>query len=149
MLYGKLSTFDAVQCGHEGVVKALEWAKSHDLRALEPGRRDIDGETLYLNLNEYETKPFEGCKFEAHKRYIDVHVMADGIEHIDSQDVSECEAEPFDEEGDFALLSGNAAVRTTLTDGTFAVYFPEDAHKPGIAVDAPAHVKKGVFKVLL
>lgn len=149
MIYGTLETFDERQCGHEGVAKALEWAKSHDMAALEPGRHDIDGDRLYLNLNEYEPKPFEQCKFEAHRRYIDVQVMVSGVERIDSQDVSKCDAEPFNEEDDFTLLEGTAAVQTILTDGTFAVYFPEDTHKPSIAVDGSSHVKKGVFKVLL
>ncbi len=149
MLFGTLESFDARQCGHEGIVKALEWAKANDLAALESGRYDIDGEALFLNLNEYETKLFEECKFEAHKRYIDVHFMVSGVERIDSQDTGKCDAEPFNEEGDFMLLDGEAATQVVLTPGTFAAYFPEDAHKPGIAIDAPAHVKKGVFKVLL
>ena len=149
MLFGTLESFDARQCGHEGIAKALEWAKANDLAALEPGRHDIDGEALFLNLNEYETKPFEECKFEAHKCYIDVHFMVSGVERIDSQDTGKCDAEPFNEEGDFMLLDGEAATQVVLTPGTFAAYFPEDAHKPGIAIDACAHVKKGVFKVLL
>ena len=31
----------------------------------------------------------------------------------------------------------------------FAVLFPEDAHAPGICLDAPAHTRKCVFKVRL
>lgn len=149
MLYGTLDTFNAKECGHEGVAAALEWARTYDMAALEPGRHEIDGDKLFLNLNEYETKPLEECKFEVHRRYIDVHVMVNGIERIDTQDTSRCQSGPFDEQGDFALLEGEAATQSILTDGTFAVHFPEDAHKPGIAVGESAHVKKGVFKVLL
>jgi biofilm protein TabA len=34
-------------------------------------------------------------------------------------------------------------------EGTFLVFWPEDGHMPGIAVDAPAPVRKVVIKIRL
>ena len=53
----------------------------------------------YVNVTEYDSKAFEDCKFEAHKRYIDSRVVASGIERIDSQVIAKCEAGEFDERG--------------------------------------------------
>ena len=148
MIFGYLDSFDASQCGHKGVAAALAWAASCDLTALEAGRHEIDGDSLFCNFNQYQTKPVDDCRFEAHKRYIDVHVMAAGQELIDSQDISLLEADPFDDEADFTLADGSTAVRVKLVPGSFAVYFPQDAHKPGVAVDdAPSLVSKAVIKV--
>ena len=119
------------------------------MSALPCGRNDIDGDALYVNVAEYDSKAFEDCKFEAHKRYIDVQVVASGIERIDSQVIAKCEAGEFDEEGDFMLLEGEAATQVILEPGSFAAYFPDDAHKPGIAVDGASHNKKCVFIVLV
>lgn len=149
MIFGNIESTDLSTIGHEGVRRAIEWAREHDLSALPCGRNDIDGDTLYVNVAEYDSKAFEDCKFEAHKRYIDVQVVASGIERIDSQVIAKCEAGEFDEEGDFMLLEGEAATQVILEPGSFAAYFPDDAHKPGIAVDGASHNKKCVFKVLV
>ena len=141
MIFGNIESTDLSTIGHEGVRRAIRWAREHDLSALPCGRNDIDG--------EYDSKAFEDCKFEAHKRYIDVQVVASGIERIDSQVIAKCEAGEFDEEGDFMLLEGEAATQVILEPGSFAAYFPDDAHKPGIAVDGASHNKKCVFKVLV
>ena len=37
----------------------------------------------------------------------------------------------------------------TLTGDRFAVFFPGDAHAPGIALEEPAHCRKCVVKVRL
>jgi beta-galactosidase beta subunit len=34
-------------------------------------------------------------------------------------------------------------------DGTFVIYFPHDAHMPGLALEKPAGVVKVVVKVLV
>lgn len=149
MIFGNIESTDLSTIGHEGVRRAIEWARDHDLFALPCGRNDIDGDALYVNVAEYDSKVFEDCKFEAHKRYIDVQVVASGVERIDSQAIAKCEAGEFDEEGDFMLLEGEAATQVILEPGSFAAYFPDDAHKPGIAVDGASHNKKCVFKVLV
>ena len=47
------------------------------------------------------------------------------------------------------FLDGAAAASVVMTPGTFVACFPEDAHKPGIAVNGSEPVKKAVFKVLV
>lgn len=87
MIFGNIESTDLSTIGHEGVRRAIRWAREHDLSALPCGRNDIDGDALYVNVAEYDSKAFEDCKFEAHKRYIDVQVVASGIERIDSHSI--------------------------------------------------------------
>ncbi|MFR3272854.1 MAG: YhcH/YjgK/YiaL family protein [Slackia sp.] len=132
-----------------GVRRALAYAKEHDLSLLEAGRNEIDGDMLFVNACSYDTRVFEDCRFEAHRRYIDVQMVLEGQERIDVQFVDALEAEPFDEEADNMFLDGAAAASVVMTPGTFVACFPEDAHKPGIAVNGSEPVKKAVFKVLV
>jgi len=104
---------------------------------------------LFVNACSYDTRVFEDCRFEAHRRYIDVQMVLEGQERIDVQFVDALEAEPFDEEADNMFLDGAAAASVVMTPGTFVACFPEDAHKPGIAVNGSEPVKKAVFKVLV
>ena len=57
----------------------------------------------------------------------------------------EVEARP---EGDIWFYRGPVDC-VTLTPGKFAVLFPQDAHAPSMAVEAPEKVRKCVFKVKL
>lgn len=149
MIFGHLDQSDCEEIGHAGVRRALAYAKEHDLFSLEAGRNEIDGDKLFVNACSYDTRAIEDCRFEAHRRYVDVHVVLEGQERIDVQFVDALQAEPFDEEADNMFLEGDAAASMVMTPGMFLACFPEDAHKPGIAVDKPVSVKKVVFKVLV
>ena len=149
MIFGHIDTIDLETVGHEGVRRAIEYARTHDMDALVPGRNEVDGDDLFINACAYETRALEDCRFEAHRRYIDVQMVLEGAERIEIQQVSSLEAEPFDEEADNMFLDGAAAASVLMTPGTFVACFPEDAHKPGIADGEPRPVRKAVFKVAL
>ncbi len=52
----------------------------------------------------------------------------------------------YDSAGDYLLLDGKGCM-LTCNKGTFAVFGPEDAHMPCIAIDAPRPIVKVVVKV--
>ena len=57
--------------------------------------------------------------------------------------------QPFDEDADFGLYcTPERPSSIVLRAGDVAVLAPEDAHKPGCALDAPCCVRKIVVKVL-
>lgn len=150
MIFGSVHTANLEEIGHEGVRRAIEYARTHDLSTLEPGRHEIDGDALFINLCAYETRAFEDCRFEAHRRYIDVQMVLSGAERIDVQPIGALDAEPFDEGADNMFLDGHANASVVMTPGMFVACFPDDGHKPGIAVrGVSSPVKKAVFKVLV
>jgi biofilm protein TabA len=131
----------------ERFAHAFEFLKREDLTALGPGRYAVDGDDVFVIISEYETNPPEKVPWEAHRKYIDIQFVAAGREdmgyaHIASLSVSK----PYDEGGDCMLLEG-AGSRITCGAGTFAVFMPEDAHRPGMASGNPEKVKKAIAKV--
>lgn len=128
----------------------MEYARTHDLLSLEPGRHEIEGDILFINVSAYETRALEDCRFEAHRRYIDVQMVQSGAERIDVAPIGCLAAEPFDEQADNMFLDGRASASVVMTPGMFVACFPDDGHRPGIAVrGVSAPVKKAVFKVLV
>ena len=108
----------------------------------------------YVMLQRYETTPTETPTFEAHRAYVDVQVMIKGDETcFVTERAAASVTEAYKAEGDYELLAAakKAGVHTvSLTDGVFAVFFPEDAHAPGIAVDGKSSpVYKAVIKLPL
>ena len=43
----------------------------------------LDGERVYANRFTYDTIPEEEGFFEAHRRYLDLHIMLEGEERVD------------------------------------------------------------------
>lgn len=99
-----------------------------------PGRYEIAGEDLYAMVFSYSPKEQENPRFEAHDRYIDIQCMGAGSEYQWYVPRKEAKAlSDYDEQADVAFYAfTEAGSRLQLTEGMFAVYFPEDAHLPGM-----------------
>ena len=108
-------------------------------------------EGVFANIDEYETKTFDNCKFEAHKNYIDIQLILDGIERLDYVPVDGLEvSEAYDKERDVMFFKNPSELSDSviLKAGKFALIYPHEAHKPQIAIDdKPIKVKKAVVKI--
>ena len=60
--------------------KAFEYLKTTNLSEKENGKYEIDGENIYVSVQDYNTKPEEEGKFEAHKKYADIQFIVKGQE---------------------------------------------------------------------
>ncbi|HBF5910636.1 TPA: YhcH/YjgK/YiaL family protein, partial [Clostridioides difficile] len=103
----------------------------------------------FVNIVEYKTCEKEDRFWEAHKKYIDVHLMLDGCERIDINFIENLEQKIYEEEGDFLPLDGKNNGCVELRKGDFLVCYPEDAHMTGIRVLEKENIKKAIFKVLV
>ena len=129
--------------------KAFKFLKREDLGSLAVGKYEIDGEEVFALVQEYETKDLENAKYEAHKKYIDIQYMLEGTEHMGYSSIDKLKiTSPYSEENDFMLLSGEANL-IMLNSKDFSVFFPEDAHMPGIAIKDKNKVRKVVVKVIV
>ncbi len=112
------------------------------------GKHEIDARN-FVNVFTYETEPREGAVFEDHRVYADIHFLISGEESIDVIDVEQTvlTADRYQSE-DAALCQAEGGYSTLeLHRGDFAVIFPGEAHRPGIATDKQREVKKAVAKI--
>ena len=130
---------------HAGFAKVVKFLADHDLKTLPLGCCDIDGDAVFVSINTYATK--ENPKVEFHKIYADIQVVLEGHEQIgwvpqkDLYNVT-----PYDERKDICFGEGTTQKMEAIP-GQFFVFFPEDAHQPGIGNGNS--VKKAVFKIRL
>ncbi len=124
-----------------------------DLTAeLAPGRYPLQGEKLFVNVQEYQTKPLEApanC-LELHRRYLDIQLVLDGSERIFCRaGAGLAGRQPYSESSDCALLEfkPEGAYALPLYPGNFILLLPEEPHMPCIACREPAKVKKAVVKI--
>jgi YhcH/YjgK/YiaL family protein len=128
--------------------RAFDYIHQVDLSSAGVGRYEIDGENLYAIVQQYNTKPKEAGVWEAHRRYIDLHYVIQGAEKIGYADLSRLTQGEYDESKDFLPLYGEGEF-LSLENGDFVLLMPQDAHMPGIAIDALLPVKKMVIKILV
>jgi len=126
---------------------AIEYLEKNDLNILSLGRHEIDSDRIYASVNEYETKDAEEIEWEAHKKYIDIQILLFGEEkigytHLDHLIVTK----EYNSEKDIVFFSGEGEY-LTLKPGYFAIFFPHDAHRPGLISEQKIKVKKVVVKV--
>lgn len=131
------------------IAKAFKYLAETDFSKLEPGKYEIGENNVYAIVQQYETKPVESGKWEAHRKYIDIQYIVCGEEqigyaHIDDLKVSEA----YNEEKDFLFLEGSGSM-LHCKPGTFILFAPQDAHMPCLAVGKPAPVKKVVMKICM
>lgn len=130
-------------------LKCLNYAKENVLLDFEKGSYEIEGKDIFVNIVEYETCEKEDRFWEAHKKYIDVHLMLDGCERIDINFIENLEQKEYEEEGDFLPLEGKNNGYVELRKGDFLVCYPEDAHMTAIKVNEKEKIKKAIFKVIV
>lgn len=129
--------------------KAFDFLRKTDLSKLEVKRYDIDGDNLYASVSEYVTKNEETTNFEAHRKYIDIQCVISGKEimHVTPlADIKEV-VTTYDDKKDIEFVTVNKMGKFPATPERFFVFFPSDAHRPGIKDGVNAPVKKVVIKL--
>ena len=126
--------------------EAFEFLRSADLAALPDGRHPFGSEGLYAMVMRRDGKGRDGTGLEAHRRYIDIQLSVAGCDCIGWKDAGGCAdgSEGYDPDKDMELFSARPEVWIETPPGTFAVFFPQDAHAP-MGADESLH--KVVVKV--
>lgn len=125
-----------------GLDKLIDFTLAHDLNALPAGRNEIDGDLAWMNVNVAPLVP-ETDLYERHMEHLDLQIPLDAGEIITVRPVEELE---WDFEGETGFTHGPAGTELHMVPGTFAVFFPGDAHNCGISQDGQTSCRKLVGK---
>jgi biofilm protein TabA len=133
---------------HPAFARAFRYLADTDLEALPTGRTEIDGERMFVIIDRQDGRGRGGACLEAHGRYIDIQYTIHGDEEIGWAPIDGCTAPagPFDEAKDIVFFDDAPSCWVTVPRGSFAIFFPEDAHAPlgGVGTLTKAIVKIAV-----
>ena len=147
MIVDKIENAELYSILGERIKKSFNYIRQTDFKMLQPGRYDIDDNNIFALISEYQTKAESEGKLEAHKKYIDVQYVIEGEELMGYAPLGDQSIlEPYKKENDIIFYTGEK-VFIKVTEGMFAIFFPEDVHMPGISVNQKSPVKKLVIKV--
>jgi YhcH/YjgK/YiaL family protein len=131
---------------HPKFRQAFEYFHQIDPQTIPAGKYEIDGQAMYVLVQEYNTKSKEQGFWEAHRRYIDLQYVVQGMEGIGYANIQDLQQGEYDASKDFLPLHGEGDL-ITVRSGNFVLLLPEDAHMPGMALGDSAPVKKIVIKI--
>lgn len=148
------TTFEDIEgyCSiHSNFKMTFDALKRVSSEAFAKGKHPVDDFRVFINALEYNTKNVSDSLMEAHRRYIDVMLMLEGEEKIGYMPFREINnvVKEYSEAGD-SLMAGleEGCSWITMKAGDVAIFFPEEAHAPGVNLKAETHVRKLIAKVL-
>jgi len=131
---------------HPRFKAAFDYIQQLNADTIPVGRYEIEGDALFALVQEYDTKLKEQGFWESHRRYIDLQYVARGVEGMGYVNINYLQPGEYDASKDLLLPHGEGDM-VTLHSGCFTLLLPQDVHMPGMAIGAPAPVKKIVVKI--
>ncbi len=114
------------------------------------GRVPLEGENVFALIQSYVPTPSAQRAFEAHRTYADLQFVAVGEELIFHSPLKKLrETTPYSATNDAALYAGDDDSSLLMGSGRFAIFNPNDGHKPGCVWRSSSPVKKVVIKIRL
>ncbi|SFE63615.1 YhcH/YjgK/YiaL family protein [Peptostreptococcus sp. D1] len=147
MIFGNIKDLGEYSFLESQIKECFDYYKRNDLKSFGKGSYEIDGKRLFVNIVEYVTTSPDNRFWEAHKNYLDLHLMLDGCEQIDLSFIDNMKQGEFVDKDDFLPLEGQKNSSVVLSEGDFLICYPADGHMTAIAVDKPHKIKKAIFKI--
>jgi biofilm protein TabA len=132
---------------HTLFAKAFEFINATDLANEPDGKSEISEGLKAIFSNKHGMSAETSVsKFECHNKNIDIQLCIKGVETIGWKPREKCIAENgcYNPDKDVQLYNEQPDMYFQLTDGQFAIFFPEDVHAPMIG---DGEIKKLVIKV--
>jgi biofilm protein TabA len=132
---------------HPLFARAFEFIDQTDLANAADGKSDIsEGLKAIFSNKPGVAAEVSVAKFECHDQHIDIQLCINGVETIGWKPREKCITENggYNPDKDVQLYNEQPDMFFQLTDGQFAVFFPEDVHAPMIG---DGEIKKLVIKV--
>jgi len=130
MIVDKIENAELYKGLSDGIAKGLELIKDASVAAQENGKYEVDGDNLFYMIQRYPTKNKADALFEAHKNYIDIQAIIDGEETIGYALTETLEVvQPYKPDV-MKCADPDIFTEVKLAKGMFAIFYPDDAHKP-------------------
>jgi YhcH/YjgK/YiaL family protein len=151
MIYGNIANLgDTGKWLPAALQEALHCLLNTDFMALAPGHHELRGDDIFFQVIDLTTKPATENRPEVHRTYIDVQHLVRGSEKIGfaADDGTNTVAEDLLKERDLLFYQDVANESwIKMIPGSFAVFFPNDVHRPACVAEAPSAIRKVVVKV--
>ena len=113
----------------------MEFLLRPDLKELPIGKYEIDGERVYAMVSKDFGRKKEVASLETHEKYIDIQVVLEGTDTMGWKPKTLCKNPTgvYDVDEDIQYFADEPDAWIATKNGSFVIFFPEDAHMPLIS----------------
>ena len=104
MIFDDLKNITFYKGIHPNLDKAIDYLYQHRKDSFELGKYEIDGDKVFLVVQENVLNQAENDQFEHHKNYADLHLLVEGHEYSSYGSRIKDEAVAFDEASDIGFV---------------------------------------------
>ena len=154
MIFGHIDAKETGPAYALPIQEAIRYCRETDVSGMGESKIPLNGDAMIALICDRVTEAKEKKLPEVHRKYAELQFMAEGSELIgyypdlgDNELLQDCL-----EEKDTLYYKENpksGEVMLQMTPGTYAIFFPEDVHRPFCQVDKTERVKKIVVKVAI
>ena len=151
MIYGHISQPNA--CRYPAAIeKALDFLRTTDFSKLETGVVEIEGRTIFAQILDLTTRPHDEQRPEVHRKYLDIQFLHSGEEQIGVaiDTGNNVVSEELLEQRDIMFFHDceNESL-FEMVPGSYAIFFPQDVHRPACNKYRETAIRKIVVKVAI
>ena len=149
MITDRLENLERYRFEDPNMEEARKFLLTFDVMSLERKRLDIKGDEIFMNHRDAMQIPLTEARYEAHERYVDIHITLKGTDFIRTTEKRNLvRTTEYDRENDFILGDYDGAHYTDsyIGEGSFGIYFPEDAHLVNASPGELQDVEKFIVK---
>lgn len=134
------------------IEKALDFLRTTDFPSRQPGVVEIDGKNIFAQIIDLTTRDAAENRPEVHRRYLDIQFLAAGEEKIGiaidrgNNQISESLLAQRD------IIFYHDSEHESFIEmipGSYAIFFPQDVHRPGCIKNVATPIRKIVVKVAI
>ena len=144
-----IDTIDNLKC-YVGInplfADVIKFLEENDLAALEPGKHEIKGKELFVNIINQKGKMPDEAVMETHINMIDIQIPLEEEETFGYLPLADLPKAEYNAEKDITKypdVPGSSYV--TCRPGMMTIFFPQDGHAPCISY--VPEFRKAIFKV--
>lgn len=153
MIFSNIETEEAIEKKYtEPVVRAIRYLQEHQHKFahMETGIYPIEGDDFFVQVFDVTTREKEEARPEVHRKYVELHYSVEGKERIGfavdlgKNTVTETLLETKDA---IFYAEVDREVELVLEPGDYAIFFPEDVHRPIWEHGGRAAIRRVVIKI--
>jgi biofilm protein TabA len=131
---------------NNGFAKAFEFLSRPDLKELAVGKHEIDGDRIYAIVAQGMGHRKGDEQLEIHERYVDIQMILEGTDEMGWKPRVSCRqpSAEYNPASDYQIFADEPDAWVAVKSGSFAIFFPEDAH---MAMISSGNIHKVVVKV--
>jgi biofilm protein TabA len=133
------------------LIKGLEYLQRTDFSRIETGKYEIAGPQIFALVQEQQAGSKADRRPEAHGKYIDIQYIIEGTDAIGfglPDTANQVEEDLLAEKDCVFFKNVNNEADLILTPGMYAIFFPDEVHRPNCQHGAVGgKLRKVVVKV--